>query len=369
MDQDDIAVAAATTPATEEGTNGEKNQISPSLHRMIEDADWKGLEALFDSLTRNNKKNGHLLKSKIVSKPFPYHLRNGDFPLHAILDYNFDIESNMKDSNGDRCVGPGLNRSATVQDGGGEGRGESRQDEVEVVFKKEEPPPISLVLDIIHAFPEATKVKGARGCLPLHNASRRGAPRSIVETLIRLFPQALDIQNDDGITPRDYIQSDLESNALINRPVCCWLQQLSNEETHLSMDEELQSLEREVSGLQKTLAQSLHEEDLLFKEFEQVEKKMNRLNIFNNDLSVVDQVDLVTLELQHEIDDVSNKILESLQKLEVKEEQDYKNHEYLRAFHEDVKNVYSLDELNSLREEVDKIQKKRLLKAGTSRDC
>lgn len=83
---------------------------------------------------------GEFLKKEgigdIVSVPYTH--RDGDFPLHAVCDFKFD-------------------GSSTRLKGGDEVR-------QEVAF----PPPTEIVLGILRAFPNAAKVKGARGCLPLH---------------------------------------------------------------------------------------------------------------------------------------------------------------------------------------------------------
>ena len=97
-----------------------------NLHDYIEQGSWKEV--------------GALLKQKVAvdMASMPCRHRHGDLPLHAICDFKFD----------DRW---GNHNIVT----------ESRQ---EAVF----PPPSSLILGVLKAYPEAAKVKGARGCLPLH---------------------------------------------------------------------------------------------------------------------------------------------------------------------------------------------------------
>ena len=99
------------------------------LHQFIEMGCWSEVGEI---LLQDNI-------GDLTSVPYPH--RDGDFPLHAICDFKFDNSNQV------------MNSSQKGKD--------SRN---ATVF----PPPTNIVLGILKAFPNATKVKGSHGCLPLH---------------------------------------------------------------------------------------------------------------------------------------------------------------------------------------------------------
>ena len=102
------------------------------LHQCIEMGRWNEV--------------GEILKNENIGNivSIPYRHRDGDFPLHAVCDFKFDTSNS-------NCNPKSVETNKEMKD----------QD---VSF----PPPSEIVLGILQAFPDAAKIKGARGCLPLH---------------------------------------------------------------------------------------------------------------------------------------------------------------------------------------------------------
>jgi len=86
--------------------------------------------------------------------------------------------------------------------------------------------PSYLILDLIKRNEEAAKVTDSDNLLPLHHASYWGASPDVIESLIRVYPYALDKPNTFGDTPRDLIKIgslDKQSSSLIKKTTGYWV--------------------------------------------------------------------------------------------------------------------------------------------------
>ena len=117
-----------------------------SLHNFIDSACWNEVGALL------RKPRATELAST------PYSHRNGDYPLHVVCDFKFDAS-----------------QQGTEQSRHTNSCCETRQDNTVAHSKNYHnghktvhPPPSDVVLAVLRAYPEAAKIKGAHGCLPLH---------------------------------------------------------------------------------------------------------------------------------------------------------------------------------------------------------
>lgn len=66
-------------------------------------------------------------------------------------------------------------------------------------------PPLSFVIDLIDAFPEAARAKDDSGMYPLHYACGNRASKAVIEHLVDCFPRAVQQADPQGMLPLHYI--------------------------------------------------------------------------------------------------------------------------------------------------------------------
>lgn len=87
--------------------------------------------------------------------------------------------------------------------------------------------PDELILSLLECFPEATQVHGSDDWIPLHIAAMWGVSATVMEALIRAYPQALDDTGEAGIkgrTPRHFSRRFSHNTALLERSTADWMQ-------------------------------------------------------------------------------------------------------------------------------------------------
>jgi hypothetical protein len=92
--------------------------------------------------------------------------------------------------------------------------------------------PDALILAIIQAYPQATRVHGTDDWLPLHIAAMWGASPQVMETLIRQYPEALDDHGEEGIkgrTPRHFRTRFVHNKVLLERSTNEWIELIESE--------------------------------------------------------------------------------------------------------------------------------------------
>lgn len=193
----------------------------------------------------------------------------------------------------------------------------------------------------------------------LDSATRRGAPREVMDALIRAFPQSLDVKNDDNITPRDYIQTEENCNLLLERPTSCWLQHSAEEKINKKSEDELLLLENEVRKLEYSLSECRNKENILNDRLAKIEIKLSRQDLFSNGSSLAGDVDNVCVEISDEIEAVSNHILLLRDKLESKYLEDSKNRTFINEFNDDMMKIYKHleSELSGYKNDLENISK------------
>ena len=193
----------------------------------------------------------------------------------------------------------------------------------------------------------------------INSATRRGAPKEVMEALIHTFPQALDVKNDDNITPRDYIQTEDHCNILLERPTSCWLQSISEAKNNEKLEEELKLLESDVHKIEETLIETLEKEHRLNDRLSAMEMKLARHHLFLSGKTLTKDIDIVCEEIFNEIDVLSQNMLVAKDSIERKYREDGKNRSYINDFNSDVTKIHEhLDsELSDLRMELEIIKK------------
>lgn len=87
--------------------------------------------------------------------------------------------------------------------------------------------PDSIILSVLEIDPDATKVHGTGDdWLPLHVAAMYGSSTSVMEALIRFYPQGLDDPGEGGLkgrTPRHFSQRFPHNRKLLERPTDEWI--------------------------------------------------------------------------------------------------------------------------------------------------
>merc|ERR1712129_17871 len=85
--------------------------------------------------------------------------------------------------------------------------------------------PEDLILRLIEFNPKAVRLTGENDIsLPLHLATVYCASPRVIITILRKYPEALDIHDEDGDTPRHLISKRLDETArdAISKPTLYW---------------------------------------------------------------------------------------------------------------------------------------------------
>jgi hypothetical protein len=93
--------------------------------------------------------------------------------------------------------------------------------------------PDELILSLLECFPEATQVHGSDDWIPLHIAAMWGVSATVMEALIRAYPQALDDTGEAGIkgrTPRHFSRRFPHNTALLERSTADWMQLIMDQQ-------------------------------------------------------------------------------------------------------------------------------------------
>lgn len=283
------------------------------LHELIDVKYW---EEVIKILENPDEKN-------MARTPFPN--REGDYPLHAVCDFV------------DLCE---------MGDNGGEGV---------LVFQ---PPPVELIKLLLNVYPEAAKRRGQNGCLPLHLASKRKLPKEIIELLIRAFPPALDVQDNFGYTPRDYVHNDIITSSMVDRPVSCWYQQIKEDRIADAMKGELKDLESEIESLSKEVAISLQEEQQIKVKLFSTEEDLAKLVDYSHGKNIEHNIDTFDERFELETKEVADRLTNLLNTMQAKNYKNLKECKYMKDFNEDLLDLHAdLDScMDVCKSEIDEIR-------------
>ena len=89
--------------------------------------------------------------------------------------------------------------------------------------------PSSFIENLVKVYEKAVSTRGRDGSFPLHIAAEKQLDPSVLVTLIRNFPYALDKQNDNMKSPRDFRQKKPLSREALMRPTACWIEDVEKE--------------------------------------------------------------------------------------------------------------------------------------------
>ena len=105
------------------------------------------------------------------------------------------------------------------------------------------------------AVAEGTTVRNQYGSLPLHMAASNRASPEVVKLLIDAYPDALHLQNDDGMTPLDLAMAD---EAMVNDQVVAMLEgrplppEMTRRQKADKYNEQADMLERKMVGMRNS---------------------------------------------------------------------------------------------------------------------
>lgn len=94
--------------------------------------------------------------------------------------------------------------------------------------------PDDILLRLIQLYPEATRQHGTDDWLPLHVAAMWGSSSSVLQAIIRAYPEGLDDPGEGGIkgrTPRHFSGLFPHNKELLERSTSDWMASLEEEKT------------------------------------------------------------------------------------------------------------------------------------------
>lgn len=72
--------------------------------------------------------------------------------------------------------------------------------------------PLSLIESLLRAYPDGPQMKDDQGMLPIHLACRNGASKGVVLTLLTAFPESLQVKDHKGRAPMDLVEASSSQN-------------------------------------------------------------------------------------------------------------------------------------------------------------
>jgi hypothetical protein len=146
--------------------------------------------------------------------------------------------------------------------------------------------PESIVISLLHAYPEAAMHFGRLGATPLHLAAQqKDTHPSILVALIRACPEVLEQNDSEGKLPSDFPNQrhDMSREALC-RPTACWIEDIEKEEYNYKMQKRKQQLKDKMLKLQEGLRSSHERRNALHQYIQkQLEPSVrNQRNIISN---------------------------------------------------------------------------------------
>ena len=157
-----------------------------------------------------------------------------------------------------------------------------------------------------------------------------------MELLIRAFPPALDVQDNFGYTPRDYVHNDIITCAMLDRPVSCWYQQIKDDRISDAMKAELKDLESEIGSLSKEVALSLNEERQIKAKLLAAEEDLSKLVDYSHGKNIEKDVDDFEKTFTSDTKEVSDRLANLLATMQTKNYKNLKECRYMKDFNEDL---------------------------------
>mmetsp|Transcript_14661 Transcript_14661/g.20928 ORF Transcript_14661/g.20928 Transcript_14661/m.20928 type:complete len:199 (-) Transcript_14661:33-629(-) len=186
-------------------------------------------------------------------------------------------------------------------------------------------------------------------------------PKQVTEALILSYPKGLDIYDTRKKTPRDYFKNKnnehLDIQALINRPVICWMKNLSDDANSKNMKDDLLVLEREVEDLINQVNITLEEEAKIENLFNQTCLIIDEFDISAKEKALMNRIDTVGKTIETEVQQITDNLLNSFEVTEIKYLDDERERQYIEAFNDDVIKIYThaQEDIGEMREELNKI--------------
>jgi hypothetical protein len=163
--------------------------------------------------------------------------------------------------------------SATVQ---AEAK-EPHRDDLPLHMACERRAPDAVILELLKAYPEATKWKGRGGNLALHVAVHRNLDTQVIEALIRANPESLDELNAASFIPRSIVGHSEEAFHALRRPAECWHQLMQDEVREQAQATRLKNLHDKVDAALERVKVSDDHVDALMGRLKQVEDRLQNL--------------------------------------------------------------------------------------------
>ena len=89
--------------------------------------------------------------------------------------------------------------------------------------------PPSVVESLLTTYRSAAAIRGRNGEYPLHIAAERNVNPDILVRLIKAYPEALDKWNGRKMCPRDFGQKKQINKEAVTRPTACWIEDVEKE--------------------------------------------------------------------------------------------------------------------------------------------
>lgn len=320
----------------------------------------------------------------MASNPHPNGF--GDYPLHLILDYQINFEARAKAMEAYMAE----EKKQEIKFEAREDRERRRREgeEVDTVYDSDEwtssesedesddddananndvdsniersIPPAAVVLAVLKACPSACRVQGYNSRFPLHHAIRMQHSKEVIEAIIRQYPQALNMKDNQEKIPRDYELRNKGDPDLINiiamldRPASCWLQNVRDEEVGNNLSNELHSLEKEVGDMMVEYEKVMKDERDLLERMAEIDRVVESYNQFRENQDMDGRVAKLQISLDTELFRVKDRLNSLIGQAELKYADDEKERKYITGFNEDVIKIYenAQDEINELKEEI-----------------
>ncbi len=110
--------------------------------------------------------------------------------------------------------------------------------------------PPSVVESLLTTYRSAAAIRGKNGEYPLHIAAERNVNPDILVRLIKAYPQALDKWNDRKMFPRDFNQKKQINKEAVTRPTACWIEDVEKEEYFQNVTQRKNILQQNIIKIQ-----------------------------------------------------------------------------------------------------------------------
>lgn len=189
--------------------------------------------------------------------------------------------------------------------------------------------------------------------------------KDVLETVLRQFPQALNFQDNQKKTPKDYYDNDEDEdpetpqiNAILDRPTSCWIQTVRDDEISDSLDKDLDALETEIEDLMKEYATVVADGQQIQHRVSEIERTVGNFHKFRESQDLDVRVQELQGMLNTELMTMTEQVETLIRQAEVKYSDDERERKYIAGFNEDIEKIYenARQEIEELKTELSDIK-------------